>query len=206
LDDKTKQDLQAEVDAWSYGPAMTVGQPFGVFLTVHGLGCDLVNVSRDFRLLEQMRLSKPGLLQMYALTSSFVMPYLAATTGHAQQQRRMIALLKSRLDPYLSRSEVVDELKALRAANPEFSKLWDVITLSEAGTSAWDMPVSFLQSVDGTQMILEFHAFWSPYLSDMRIEIIRFAPTNRAAMRFVQEREDGIALGESAKGYSSSEE
>ena len=70
----------------------------------------------------------------------------------AQQLRRMIAMLKSRLDPYLSRSEVVHQLKLLRAANPEFSRLWDVITPSEAGTSVWDMACQFSRSVGGTQI------------------------------------------------------
>ncbi len=195
LEDDTRRMLQTEVDAWSYGPATSVGQPFGIFLTVNGLVRDLVNVSRDPQVLEQMRLSKPSLLQVYALTSSFAAPYLAATPGYADNYRRMIALLKSRLDPYLFRPEVVKQLQALRTANPEFARLWDLAAPSEVGTSAWDMPVSFVHIKRCANVILDFYIFWSPYLPDRRIEIMRLVPTNAEAKKFVQERQDGVTSG-----------
>ncbi|MDA8336258.1 MAG: helix-turn-helix transcriptional regulator, partial [Peptococcaceae bacterium] len=73
MEEDTRRDLQREVDAWSIGPATSLGQPFGIYLTVNGLGCDLVNVPR--KAVERMRQSRPSFLQAYAMTSSFIAPY-----------------------------------------------------------------------------------------------------------------------------------
>jgi hypothetical protein len=203
LEDETRRDLQAEVDAWPYGPAIIIGQPFGMFLTVNGLACDLVNVPRNPQVLESILRSKPGLLQMIAMPSSFMMPYFVPpySTRHW-----WIAMLKSRLEPYLSRSEVVDQLKWYLDANPEFARQWEFTAPSEAAASAWDRTCYFSRSVGGAQRILDWHAFWSPYLPDRRIEIMRMVPLNSAAVQFMQERQDGVSLGEGTRGSSSAED
>ncbi len=185
LDEKTRRDLQAEVDAWTLGPAISIGQPFGLYLTVNPLGCALVNLSCDPQVLEAVRLSNPSVLETFAVTSSFIAPYLVTAPGYVESHRRVIAVLKGRLAPYLSRPEVTDRLMVLRSANPEFAPLWDRSTPSDAGLSAWDMPVSLLRN----EVILEFHTFWSLYLPDQRIEIMRFVPLNREAIKFVQQRQ-----------------
>jgi transcriptional regulator with XRE-family HTH domain len=195
LEDETRQDLQAEVDAWPYGPAIIIGQPFGMFLTVNGLACDLVNVPRNPQVLEHMCLSKPNLLQLCALPPSFMSPYCAAANGYEKNYCWMIAMLKSRLEPYLSRSEVIDQLKRFLINNPEFARQWEFTAPSEAATSAWDMTCYFSRSVGDAQVILGWHAFWSPYLPDQRIEIIRMVPVNGEAVRFVQEGRDRAVKG-----------
>jgi transcriptional regulator with XRE-family HTH domain len=196
LENETKDALQDVVDEWTFGPAIAIGQPFGLFLKVNKLARDAIKYTEE-KIETVLREENPSLLQVHVQKGSFMADYVPTISGFDEQRKRVFALFKTRLAlaPYLSHPDVINQLEGYRAFIPKFSELWDDPSLSNLRVSAWDMPMSLKHD----EKELDFHAFWSPYLPDQRIEIIHLVPTNMDAVEFVQKRQCEHTAGNNSR-------